>query len=55
MLVIIKWKNLQFGVPLSQLEGINVDEKTQEAIEDWHYWVHQDDDYDDDEMDDIEE
>jgi len=58
MLVIIKWKKLQFGVPLSQLEGINVDEETQEAIEDWHYWVNQDDDeddYDDEEIDDDEE
>jgi len=23
------------------LEGIDVDEKTQQAIEDWHYWVDQ--------------
>ena len=22
-----------------QLEGIQVDEETQKAIEDWHYWV----------------
>jgi len=22
-----------------QLEGIEVDEETQQAIEDWHYWV----------------
>lgn len=55
MLVIIKWKKLQFGVPLSQLEGVKVDEETQEAIEDWHYWVHQDDDDDYDEMEDEEE
>jgi hypothetical protein len=55
MLVIIKWKKLQFGVPLSQLEGVKVDEETQEAIEDWHYWVHQDDDDDYDETEDEEE
>jgi len=24
-----------------QLEGIDMDEKTQQAIEDWHYWVDQ--------------
>jgi hypothetical protein len=24
---------------IMQLEGIQVDEQTQEAIEDWHYWV----------------
>ena len=28
-----------FGVPLSQLKGIDVDSETHEAIEDWHYWV----------------
>lgn len=39
MFVLIKWKTYQFAVPLAQLEGINVDEGTQQAIEDWHYWV----------------
>jgi len=24
-----------------QLEGIDMDEKTQQAIEDWQYWVDQ--------------
>jgi hypothetical protein len=24
-----------------QLEGIDVDEDTQEGISDWHYWVEQ--------------
>ena len=24
-----------------QLEGIQVDKETQQAIEDWHYWVNQ--------------
>ena len=24
-----------------ELEGIRVDEETQQAIEDWHYWVKQ--------------
>ena len=28
-------------VPLSQLKGMKVDEETQEAIEDSHYWVAQ--------------
>jgi hypothetical protein len=41
MVVLIRWKSHQFGVPLSQLEGIHVDQQTQQAIEDWHYWVHQ--------------
>ena len=41
MFVMIKWKSRKFAVPLIQLEGIDVDEKTQQAIEDWHYWVDQ--------------
>jgi hypothetical protein len=39
MLVLIRWKKRQLAVPLMQLEGVQVDEETQQAIEDWHYWV----------------
>ena len=39
MFVLIQWKDSQLAVPLMQLEGIQVDEQTQQAIEDWHYWV----------------
>jgi hypothetical protein len=39
MFVLIRWKPHQLAVPLMQLEGIQVDEETQQAIEDWHYWV----------------
>ena len=39
MFVLIQRKKRQLAVPLIQLEGIQVDEKTQQAIEDWHYWV----------------
>jgi hypothetical protein len=39
MFVLIKWKSRPLGVPLMQLEGIDVDEETQLAIEDWHYWM----------------
>ena len=39
MLVLVRWKHRQLAVPLMQLEGIQVDEETQQAIEDWHYWV----------------
>jgi calcium binding protein len=39
ILVMIPWKRRQLAVPLMQLEGIQVDEETQQAIEDWHYWV----------------
>jgi len=41
MFVMIRWKSHEFAVPLIELEGVNVDEKTQQAIEDWHYWVGQ--------------
>ena len=39
MFVVIRWKQRQLAVPLMQLEGIEVDEETQQAIDDWHYWV----------------
>ena len=41
MFVLIRWKSRELAVPLMQLEGIQVDEETQQAIEDWHYWVNQ--------------
>lgn len=39
MFVEIEWSGRRFGVPLSQLQGIDVEENTEEAISDWHYWV----------------
>jgi Calcium binding len=39
MLVDVQWQGRRLAVPLSQLEGVAVDEATQEAIGDWHYWV----------------
>jgi Calcium binding len=39
MLVLIQWKKRQLAVPLMQLEGIDVDEESQQAIADWQYWV----------------
>ncbi len=41
MLVQIRWQGRKMAVPLSQLEAINPDESTQEAIGDWQYWVAQ--------------
>ncbi len=42
MFVLIRrQKSRKLAVPLSQLEGILVDTQTQQAIEDWHYWVNQ--------------
>jgi hypothetical protein len=44
MLVMIQWKSRKFAVPLLDLQGVDGDEETQEAIEDWHYWVDGDED-----------
>src|SRR6266567_777576 len=41
MFVLIRWKERQLAVPLMQLESIQVDEETQQAIEDWRDWVNQ--------------
>jgi hypothetical protein len=41
MLVQIRWLGRKMAVPLLQLEAIDADESTQEAIGDWHYWVAQ--------------
>ncbi len=41
MFVLIRWRPDPLAVPLMQLEGMDVDEETGQAIEDWHYWVKQ--------------
>ena len=41
MYVAMPWEGRTLCVPLSQLKGVKVDEETQEAIEDWLYWVEQ--------------
>jgi hypothetical protein len=38
MFVLVEWMNREFGIPLSQLEPIAVDDETREAIADWRYW-----------------
>ena len=39
MFVKIKWKNKDMlCVPLKQFKGINVDETTEQALNDWIYW-----------------
>ena len=37
----IRWEMEGLAVPLSQLKPHNVDERTKQAMEDWHYWVNQ--------------
>ena len=39
MLAEIEFMGRKMGVPLYQLEPIDVDESTRQAIEDWQYWV----------------
>ena len=41
MLVLIRWQGRNVAVPLSQLNALDPDEPTNEAIGDWHYWVSQ--------------
>jgi hypothetical protein len=41
MFVMIRWQNRSIAVPLSQLDVIDLDESTAEAIGDWHYWLTQ--------------
>jgi hypothetical protein len=42
MFVTIKWKNGEtLCVPLKQLKGVNVDETTAQALNDWSYWISQ--------------
>jgi hypothetical protein len=37
--VTIDWMDREFGVPLSQLEPVEANENTQQAVSDWHYWL----------------
>lgn len=35
----VKWGGRNMAVPLSQLEPLDGDHSTKEAVADWHYWV----------------
>ncbi len=39
MFVMIRWDKDMLGVPLAQLQPIEADEETEQAVADWHYWV----------------
>ena len=41
MFVTVTWEDRKLAVPLAQLEPIQTDKATCEAIKDWHYWVDQ--------------
>lgn len=38
MFVLVEWIDREFGVPLSQLEVLDADSDTRDAVDDWHYW-----------------
>ncbi|RZV10869.1 calcium binding protein [Natrinema hispanicum] len=38
MFVRVEWMDREFGVPLIQLEVVDAESDTQEAVADWHYW-----------------
>lgn len=38
MFVTIEWMDRELGVPLAQLEPIDADPDTEQAVADWHYW-----------------
>ena len=39
MFVEVQWSGRTLAIPLSQITPLEPDDKTQAAIEDWHYWV----------------
>ena len=41
MFVTIRWDHDDLAVPLAQLQVIDADDETREAVADWHYWVEQ--------------
>ena len=41
MLGLVRWQGRKMAVPLAQLNAVDPDESTAEAIGDWHYWVAQ--------------
>jgi len=41
MFVTLTWEQRTLAVPLAQLEPIQADKMTRQAVEDWHYWVKQ--------------
>lgn len=39
--IAVTWEQRTLAVPLTQLEPIQADKATQQAVGDWHYWVEQ--------------
>ena len=41
MFVTVRWENRSLAVPLTQLRVLKADKATEQAVDDWHYWVAQ--------------
>ncbi|HZL67268.1 MAG TPA: calcium-binding protein [Candidatus Limnocylindrales bacterium] len=41
MFITLTWEQRTLAVPLAQLEAIQADQTTQQAVGDWRYWVDQ--------------
>ena len=41
MFAMITWEERTLAVPLAQLEAVQADRATAQAVADWHYWVNQ--------------
>ena len=41
MFITVPWEKRTLAVPLAQLEPIQADQATKQAVGDWHYWVEQ--------------
>ena len=39
MFVVAHWEERTLAVPLIQLEVLDADGQTRQAVEDWHYWI----------------
>ena len=39
MYVDVSWRDKVLAVPLAQLNPLDADEDSYEAVDDWHYWV----------------
>ncbi len=39
MFVVARWEERTLAVPLIQLEVLDADGQTRQAVEDWHYWI----------------
>ncbi len=39
MLVIVEWHGREMGIKLEQIEALEIDDESEKAIGDWHYWA----------------